>query len=729
MAVQISKCNHRMLPVQKNLSKNNLFTLCICVACIMLNLLPGLASFALGLPFPMDMVGTIAAGAAGGYLPGVFVGFATNIIMSILGCSRWHYAVLNVWMGFFAAWFTKQGWLKKPVGIPGLIIVFTLIDGGIGSLISWCIDGGSNSGNFFRGILYETGFFNRLTAHIVSGMLVALLDKTIAVLLAMLILRLIPRKYYCYFEFTGWRQTPLSKEETEAIGADKSIFHRKSLKTKMLLALGVSLTTVAVVTIVISTRVYYEAIIAERIQTAQGVAEVAAGLLDGDSIDGYLENKGNDAGYRETEQLLKAVLYSATEVIYLYVYQIDEQGSHVVFDFDIAGAPGVEEDEIPAEEIGTVLPIDEGFMDQLPALMAGEKVEPVITDDWYGHLLTVYQPVYDSTGKCVCYVGADVDMSRLAEGERSFVVELICVTMGFFVLICTFFIWLTVYHIIYPIDSIANCVDGFSHVEDTQEQLDENVRKIQNLDIRTDDEIEKLYQSMCQMTLDQTEQVRRVRELAETTAKMQDSIIIIMADMVENRDADTGEHIRRTAEYVRIIAEGLKRKGYYADQIDAQYISNLVRSAPLHDVGKINIPDNVLNKPGKLTDEEYEIMKQHATAGKDIVEKAIEDMECGSYLKEARNMTAYHHERWDGKGYPEGLKGEEIPLSARIMALADVFDALTAPRVYKPAFPMEKALSIIEDCKGAQFDPKCVEAFMDSLPEVQEVLKKYMEEM
>ena len=157
-------------------------------------------------------------------------------------------------------------------------------------------------------------------------------------------------------------------------------------------------------------------------------------------------------------------------------------------------------------------------------------------------------------------------------------------------------------------------------------------------------------------------------------------------------------------------------------------MSDVVRSAPLHDVGKINIPDNVLNKPGKLTDEEYEIMKTHTTAGMKIMEKAIDTVGGENYLKEARNMAAYHHERWDGKGYPEGLHGEVIPLSARIMAVADVFDALTSPRVYKPPFPLEKALAIIEEGKGTQFDEKCVEVFMDSLDEVKVILRKYHNE-
>ena len=208
---------------------------------------------------------------------------------------------------------------------------------------------------------------------------------------------------------------------------------------------------------------------------------------------------------------------------------------------------------------------------------------------------------------------------------------------------------------------------------------------------------------------------------------MQDGLIITMADLVESRDSDTGAHVQKTSAYVKIIVEGLKKKGYYANKITPKFMSDVVRSAPLHDIGKIHIPDEILNKPDKLSEEEYEIMKTHTTAGKRIMENAISIVEGDNYLKEARNMAAYHHERWDGKGYPEGIHGEVIPLSARIMAVADVFDALTSPRVYKTAVPFDEALSALKAGMGTQFDPKCVEAFMDSLPEVKVILQKYNE--
>lgn len=206
---------------------------------------------------------------------------------------------------------------------------------------------------------------------------------------------------------------------------------------------------------------------------------------------------------------------------------------------------------------------------------------------------------------------------------------------------------------------------------------------------------------------------------------LQKSLITTMADLVENRDENTGGHIQRTAKYVEIIAKKLQSQNKYADILTDSYIDNMVVAAPLHDVGKIHIPDAVLNKPGKLTDNEFGIMKSHAAAGGNIIDKVEESVGDIEYLRIAKEMAEYHHERIDGKGYPYGLRGEDIPLCARILAVADVFDALVSKRCYKEPMPLEEAFSIIEEEKGSHFDIDVANAFI----ECREEIEKYLDEI
>lgn len=209
----------------------------------------------------------------------------------------------------------------------------------------------------------------------------------------------------------------------------------------------------------------------------------------------------------------------------------------------------------------------------------------------------------------------------------------------------------------------------------------------------------------------------------EKVSSMQSGMITFMAEVVENRDDNTGGHIRRTAKYVDCIAKELKRKGVYGNLLTDRYRSDMVVAAPLHDIGKIHIPDAVLNKPGKLTEEEFEVMKTHTTAGEELLMHAKEELGESGYLNTAVEMAAYHHEWWNGKGYPYGISGEEIPLCARIMAVADVFDALTSRRCYKNAMPLEKAYAIIREESGTHFDPAVVEAFFAGAEEIAVLVK------
>lgn len=201
----------------------------------------------------------------------------------------------------------------------------------------------------------------------------------------------------------------------------------------------------------------------------------------------------------------------------------------------------------------------------------------------------------------------------------------------------------------------------------------------------------------------------------EKISHMQSGMVTFLAEVVENRDDNTGGHIRRTAKYVEMIAKELKERGAYRDILTEDYVRDMVIAAPLHDIGKIHIPDSILNKPGRLTEEEFAIMKTHAAAGRDLLLQARAELGEFSYLHMAIEMAEGHHEWWNGKGYPNGSQGEEIPLCARIMAVADVFDALTSKRCYKEAMPLEKAYAIIREESGVHFDPVVADAFLDKL--------------
>ena len=207
---------------------------------------------------------------------------------------------------------------------------------------------------------------------------------------------------------------------------------------------------------------------------------------------------------------------------------------------------------------------------------------------------------------------------------------------------------------------------------------------------------------------------RNVKELYQNMRieRIQNSVISSLATVVEERDENTGGHIMRCEIYVEKLLDRMKSEGSYL-QLTEEYRSYIAMAAAMHDIGKIKIPDRILNKPGRLTDEEYDIMKKHSIYGAEIIRKTMGDIEETDYITVAYNIARYHHERYDGKGYPDGLKGEDIPLEARVMALADVYDALISERVYKKAFSVEKAKEIILDGSGTQFDPCLVPLFLE----------------
>ena len=238
-------------------------------------------------------------------------------------------------------------------------------------------------------------------------------------------------------------------------------------------------------------------------------------------------------------------------------------------------------------------------------------------------------------------------------------------------------------------------------------------------------ELKRARDWMCQQnTLLEAEVERRIRDIVS----VQDITINVLAELAEMRDPETGNHIRRTQEYVHILAGRLLPHPRFSGLLTDRAIELLVKSAPLHDIGKVGIPDHILLKPGPLTAEEWAIMKTHSQLGAMAIDHALRNADRSiDFLDMAKQIAHFHHEKWDGSGYPEGRKGDDIPFSARLMALADVFDALVSRRVYKLPIPVEQAREIIAAERGRHFDPDVVDAFLAGFPEFVVVAQRYDE--
>lgn len=212
----------------------------------------------------------------------------------------------------------------------------------------------------------------------------------------------------------------------------------------------------------------------------------------------------------------------------------------------------------------------------------------------------------------------------------------------------------------------------------------------------------------------------KIREITDS----QMATLVAISNLAEYRDKETGRHIERTSTYCQRLAEALRAGGAYSAEISEAFVRNIFHAAPLHDIGKMGIPDHILNKPGKLTADEFTIMKTHVTIGTETLKNVLGKYPKNMFIRMGLDIAGTHHERWDGKGYPGGIAGEDIPLSGRIMALADVYDALRSRRVYKEGFTHTDSVKIILEGRGTQFDPVVIDAFMSIEKDFAELSEK-----
>ena len=693
----------------------------LCIVGLVINIAGVRIARATGIPLYLDIIGTVLAAALGGIIPGIFVGFFSNLINAIGDVETAYYGSLSVMIAIGAILFEHRGYFsfRKPWKLLVVILVFSLIGGGLGSVLTWALYGfsfGNGISAHFAQKIYAAGKLSQFWSQFTADMVIDLADKTLTVLIITAILTLMPSDLRRKLVFTGWRQTPLTGEKVAE--AEKKHAKGMSLQAKIILLVGVAMMVVAFVVTGISFINYRNAAIQEQIDHAGSVVDVVARAIDGDRVDEFIEKGFDAAGYDAVYSRCFDLASSSETIEYVYAYQIREDGCHVVFDADTPDLPGAPP--------GEVVEFDDAFLALLPALLAGEEIDPIISNEKYGWLLSVYEPVYDSNGVCKCYIGVDINMSSIRTQGYQFLARVISLLIGFFLLILSVTIWLAEFNVILPINAMSIATGRLSY--DSAAARKEAMESILGLDIQTGDEIENLYRSVSKTAEDMVAAMENEEHQKQVVTRMQNGLILVLADMVESRDSCTGQHVRKTAAYTDVIMRELRREGVYTDKLTDTFISDVFNSAPLHDIGKIKVSDVILNKPGKLTDEEFAIMKTHTTAGAEVIEHAIRMVseENSAYLKEANNLALYHHEKWNGTGYPMGLKGEEIPLSARIMAVADVFDALVSVRSYKKSFSFEQAMDIIKEGSGTHFDPAIVHAFVAASDEVHRVMETNM---
>ncbi|MBQ7625290.1 MAG: HD-GYP domain-containing protein [Clostridia bacterium] len=424
----------------------------------------------------------------------------------------------------------------------------------------------------------------------------------------------------------------MNKNKTE-----RAPIKNRHLLLMILLALLMLLTVAAVVitSVLILDRTTRE----HREQIIVNTARLAAARIDGNKVDGWLLN-GKDDAYYTTAEELENVLHNTPFLQYLYVYQIREDGCHVVFDFD-----SVDEDTgelVEGNALGDVIGFDESWEGLIPTLLAGGEIDTLETKDTFGWLLTRYEPVRDGNGRCVCYVGADLAMQGVRDYVVGYVVRIAVIAVLF----------------------LVGCIlIGM--------RLYIGTRRADRMD---------------ELIARQARDKKVTREIIEAFAKV-----------VDLKDSYTQGHSFRVAHYTEMLSREMG--------LDEETVEKYYNIALMHDIGKVGIPDSVLNKPGKLTDDEFSLIKSHTTRGYEVLHNI-------SLMPEIAIGARSHHERPDGRGYPMGLRGDDLPLVAQIIAVADTFDAMYSNRPYRSRMNFDKVVSIIKEVSGTQLSSPVVDAFL-----------------
>lgn len=513
--------------------------LLLCAAGVVFNLIGAWISVAAGVQIYFNTAGTILAAALGGYVPAILTGFVTNLLLAMGDATQLYYGFINIVTGICAAWFAQRGKYRRFVSALATIPLLAVVTGMLGAGLTWLLND-SNIGGQFAGAamrMNENVGAHLFAAQIAAEFLYELLDKAVSVLLAYLLARLTPEKIKEGLRRGGRWQAPLSDEMKAAINRERG--RGVSLRVRWLLMLAAGMTCIAATACVIGYQLFKESTVKEYGHMARLMTSMVAAQLEQAPIEDFIAHGRDAEGYAEFEEALYQLKDSYPDVAYLYVYQIQEDGCHVVFDLDTLG--------IKASEPGTVLPFDEEFEPYLPALLRGEPIEPIVSDDAFGWLLTAYSPVRGEDHRTLCYVGADYSMQMLSLIGNVFTGKFISLLASVFIVALALALKLAERNIILPVKSMSYCAGAFAY--DSEEAREGNVEQLRALDIRTGDEVESLYHAFLKTTEDSMRYVDNLLHARLQVAEMREQVSAM--DEIAHKDALTG--LRNKAAYDEFV--------------------------------------------------------------------------------------------------------------------------------------------------------------------------------
>ena len=531
-------------------------------------------------PLFFDTAGTIFVSAIFGYLPGVILGFVTNVLKSLTNTQEFYYGSVNMLVAITAAWTAKKGWFEKPHKAMMAALVIGVSTGVLASVITWFLNYSASTAAMLQSSAQPPiAVTGSVAAQIISDLPVTVSDKVVTVVFVYIIYKLFERFGSSFVDIGRIREgESRTKSFTKTRGA--------SLRTRMVLILLIGSVLLSGTASVISYMLFRSNIVNEHIRMAEGLTALMSKKIDAERIDEFLE-KGFDApGYAETRNELYSLRDSYPDVEYLYVYRISDDGCHVVFDLDT--------EDLPAQKPGEVVEFDESFLPYRDTLLTGGEVKPIISNDSFGYLLTYYRPLYNSEGKCRCYLAVDFSMDLLSVYGSVFLVRETAIFLGFLMLILVFGISFIEHNIIRPVNMMAYCASSFAF--DNEEARAGNIERIRSMQIDTGDEIENLYKAFLKTTEDSMEYVENLKHARGLVEDMQEQLSEL--DEIAYRDSLTG--VKNKAAYDlcastfdRIISDGAMEKDSIAIvMVDINYMKK-INDTYGHESGNIYLINSV----------------------------------------------------------------------------------------------------------------------------------------